>query len=27
LRKLEGAQQAKASHDLDSHRIEIGDGR
>jgi hypothetical protein len=27
LRKLERAQQAKASHDLDKQRIETGDGR
>jgi len=27
LRKLEGAQQTKASHDLDRHRIEPGDDR
>ena len=26
-RKLEAAQQDKASHDLDQHRIEPGDGR
>ena len=26
-RKLEAAQQAKASRDLDRHRIEEGDGR
>jgi hypothetical protein len=27
LRTLEGAQQVKASRDLDQHRIEKGDGR
>ena len=27
LRKLEDAQQTKASRDLDRHRIETGDGR
>ena len=27
LRKLEAAQQEKASRDLDAHRIETGDGR
>jgi hypothetical protein len=27
LRKLKDAQQAKASRDLDKHRIEPGDGR
>lgn len=27
LRKLETAQQVKASRDLDQHRIEKGDGR
>jgi hypothetical protein len=27
LRKLEAAQQDKASRDLDRHRIEPGDGR
>ena len=27
LRKLEAAQQTKASSDLDRHRIEPGDGR
>lgn len=27
VRKLEQAQKTKASHDLDRHRIEPGDGR
>lgn len=27
LRKLDAAQEAKASRDLDLHRIETGDGR